>query len=146
MAADMSGVAARFPSAITRDTMFVPLLAADPTFEPVWQEFLADYADELELPLYMALMDLAIHLIAQLARGDTSRFALVFNGVEQWHLRGNEYVREAATIGLLEDLQNENFHGQTRPAEIQPWLGPETQRWWTKVERFWSEGELITDD
>ena len=28
--------------------------------------------------------------------------------IERWHLEGDDYVREAATVGLLEDLQNTN--------------------------------------
>jgi hypothetical protein len=33
--------------------MFTLLLEADPTFEPRWRGFVAEYADELELPLYI---------------------------------------------------------------------------------------------
>jgi hypothetical protein len=135
-------------SAIDREGMLDPLLAADPSFEPTWREFVAEWQSEAEgeLPLYLALGDLARHLIAKLERGETADFAAVFDVVEQWHLRGDAYVREAATVGLLEDLQNTNLHRRTQPGDFEPWLRPESKRWWGKVERFWSDGELLTDD
>jgi hypothetical protein len=128
--------------------MFDSLLVADPSFEPTWHEFVADWGGEgqAELPYYLALADLARHLVVQLERGEARTLSAVFDVVEQWHLRGDAYVREAATIGLLEALQNTNFHCRTRPTDFEPWLRPETRRWWNKVERFWSEGELIRDD
>lgn len=133
--------------AINRERMFEPLLQADPTFDPSWRAFLADYKDEPELPLYLALSDLACHLIAQLDRGETARFDAVFDIVERWCLRGDHYVRVAATVGLLEDLQNGNLYerAQIRPSDFEPWLRPVSKRQWEKVYAFWSRGELITD-
>jgi hypothetical protein len=57
---------------IARSEMFTPLLEADPTFEPRWRGFIAEYADEPELPLYIALGELAKHLIEQQRRGEGS--------------------------------------------------------------------------
>jgi hypothetical protein len=131
---------------ISRERMFEPMLVADPSFTPAWNAFVEEYSDAPELPHYLALADLARHLIGQLARGDTARFPAVFAVVEQWHLHGDPYVREAATVGLLEDLQNGNLHSVTRPEEFLPWLSPVNRRWWDKVERFWSHGERIAED
>lgn len=123
---------------IERATMFGPLLNADPTFEPVWRAFLSEWGQEPELPQYLALAELARHLIAQLDRGDTSRFEAVFTVVERWHLEGEHYVREAATVGLLECLQNTGLHkGRTKPADFLEWLRPESRMWWDRLEQFW---------
>jgi hypothetical protein len=92
------------------------------------------------------LADLAHHLIGQLEAGATNRFEAVFDVVERWHVEGDDYVREAATVGLLEDLQNASLHTATSPDDFVPWLRPETRRWWQKVDAFWSEGKLIADD
>jgi hypothetical protein len=70
----------------------------------------------------------------------------VFAVVERWHVEGDSYVREAATIGLLEDLQNENLHSSTVPKDFEVFLGPESLKWWRKVERLWAEGEIVSDD
>ena len=125
---------------IPRGRMFEPLLEADPGFAPAYAAFLDDYRDEADLPEYLALADLARHLIARLERGDTAGFDAVFDVVERWHIDGDDYVREAASIGLLEDLQNEHLHRSTRPGDFVPWLSPESRKWWSFVERYWSEG------
>jgi hypothetical protein len=129
--------------------MFEPLLAVDPTFMPRWQAFLAEWRDERELPLYLALGELADHLIERLERSDVSDFADVFAVVEAWHLEGDSYVREAATVGLLESIQNQ-LGGQdrryrsangVRAADFERWLFPESKRWWEKLYRFW-DGDI----
>lgn len=130
---------------ITRERMFEPLLAADPSLEPVLTAFVAEWREEREPPLYLALADVARHLVRQLQSGDTGRFDAVFEVIEQWHLHGDSYVREAASVGLLEDLQNLNLHDGTRAADFEPWLRPESRSWWGKVERFWSRGEILKD-
>jgi hypothetical protein len=108
-------------AAITRETMFAPLLEADPSFEPVWTEFLAYWSGE-PLPLYLALSDLGRHLDDQLNTDRTERFPEIFSVVECWHVLGDDYVREAATKGLLESIMPEEAYLY--------WLGPESQKAW----------------
>ena len=131
---------------ITPADMFGPILAADPSFLAAWNEFQHEYGDEPEPLYYLALSALSRHLIGQLENGETSGFNAIFDIVEEWHLWGDRYVREAATIGLLESLQNTNLHRTTTPDRFLPWLRPESRRYWDKVEAFWEKGILITDD
>ena len=131
---------------ITGSTMFDPMLLADPTFAPAWCEFTEEWRDEKHLPLYLALAQLARHLITDLERGDTARFPEIFNVVERWHVEGDSYVREAASIGLLEDLQNTGLHRTTSPENFLRWLGPNSRRWWDKVDVFWRDGTPIRPD
>lgn len=131
---------------IDRAHMFDPLLEADPSFAPQWNAFLADWEDERELPHYLALSDLAHHLVAQLEAGDTQRFKAVFHVVERWHVEGDRDVREAATIGLLEDLQNAHLYRSARPQDFLKWMGPCSRRFWGKVEAFWRDGTPIAED
>jgi hypothetical protein len=126
--------------------MFPILLEADPGFHPVWNEFVAEWRDDPELPLYLALSDLARYLIKRLETGNTASFQAIFLVVERWHVEGDPYVREAASVGLIEGLQNTHLHRSTEPAAFLPWLGPESRRWWKKVEDFWSKGTLLRDD
>jgi hypothetical protein len=123
---------------ITQSDMFALLLKADPTFEPAWREFCDEWRDHSQPPLYLALSALATHLIAQLETRDTASFDAVFDVVERWHVEGDDYVREAATVGLLEDLQNMNLHTSTHPAAFRPWLRHESLLWWEGVEAFWA--------
>lgn len=96
--------------------------------------------------MYLVLSDLARHMAQLLRNGDESELQQIFEFVEQWHLDGDPYVKEAATIGLLEDLQNTGLVGVGMPAQFERFLGPESKRWWVKVEKFWAKGELIRDD
>jgi hypothetical protein len=126
--------------------MFPLLLEVEPAFQPTWDVFLAEWREKGDLPLYLALSDLARHLITRIEINDTARFDAVFDVVERWHLEGDDYVREAASIGLLEGLQNTYLHSVTKPDAFLPWLRPETRRWWEKVDAFWQKGTIIRDD
>jgi hypothetical protein len=123
---------------ITHADMFAPILEADPTFEGAWRAFSDKWRDQVEPPLYLALNALARHLIAQLEAGDTASFDAVFDVVERWHVEGDDYVREAATVGLLEDMQDMKLHASTDPAAFRPWLRQESLLWWQGVEDFWA--------
>lgn len=132
---------------ITRSKMFTPLLEADPSFHQRWQRFLADYGDELELPIYIALGELAEHLVERMRRRDIENFDQVFATVERWHTEGDAYVAEAASIGLLEGLQgilggNKRDRGVygVSDSDFEPYFGTETKKWWDKLDRFW-EGD-----
>jgi hypothetical protein len=122
------------------------MLDACPSFRSEWDRFLLEWSADDEKPLYLALDSLARHLIALLAAGQFDELASAFAVVERWHLEGDEYVREAATVGLLEDLQNPGLHESTTPAEFERFLAPESLKWWAKIERLWTQGELITND
>jgi hypothetical protein len=132
---------------IKKDDMFQPMLDANPALILAWGEFVEKWKDEKDgLPFYLALGDLARHLVDQLKLGRTEEFAPVFAVVERWHCEGDHYVREAATVGLLESIQNIAGHEGLDPAHFEQWFGPETKRWWDKLNLFWSEGKLLTDE
>ncbi|MFA6113116.1 MAG: hypothetical protein WC729_03970 [Sphingomonas sp.] len=138
------------PTLITRSEMFELLLVADPSFRSRWDAFLAEWSEEEEtkedgLPLYLAQDSLAEHLIQRLGAGDTDGFDAVFDVVERWHVEGDAYVSEAASIGLLESLQNQlggddrryKTRKGVRASDFERWLRPETRKWWDKLYRFW---------
>jgi hypothetical protein len=123
---------------ISKDEMMPLLLEACPSFHPQWHKFLDEWRDEAKnLPLYLALTDFARHLIGLLERDDRDSLVKVFAVVERLHVEGDEYVREAASIGLLEDLQNTGLHRRTSPADLRAMLEPESCKWWDMIEAFW---------
>lgn len=128
---------------IDRAGMMEPMLRACPSFQAVWDEFVKEWKDSKELPLYLVLGDLARHIVTMLEHGDTQEFQQIFDVIELWHTKGDPWVQEAATIGLLEDLQNTNLYLSAEPEELREYLGPESLRWWNKVHQFW-EGKLDT--
>jgi len=133
---------------IKREELFTPILEACPSFQLTWDEFVAEWKDDPdEMPQYLALADLARHVIGMLERDDKVGVKAIFDVVERWHLDGDPYVKEAATVGFLEDLQNTGLHeGRTTPDDFVIFLQPETKHWWLKVGEFWDQGKLITDD
>ena len=128
---------------ITQFEMIPLMLSACPSFESKWREFLDHWRDEHEPPLYLALSDLARHLIEMLAHNDVASFPEVFAVVERWHVEGDSFVAEAATVGLLEALQNTNLHQSTDPEQFRSYLLPESSKWWDKLHGFWERGELL---
>jgi hypothetical protein len=140
---DTSGNARPF---ISQRQMGPLLLEACPSFEPQWKEFLAEWAEEGGLPMYLLFGDFARHLSGLLLRGDDQCLRRVFDVVERFIVEGDAYVSEAAIVGILEDLQNGNLHFGTRPEQYLPFLLPQSRCWWFKVEAFWKEGKLLIDD
>lgn len=121
---------------ILKEQMFEPMLEACPSFVPEWTAFCSDFQAEIKdgFPCeYIALAALARHLRALHESGTTGEFHAVFEVVERWHCEGEHYVKEAATVGLLEDLQNDEARGEV----FKPWLLPESKKWWDRLIRFW---------
>ena len=58
---------------------------------------------------------------------------------------GDSYVKEAATTGLIEDLQNENLVGEGISKRIESYLLPESKSSWNKVNKFWESGTSTKD-
>ena len=126
--------------------MIQPLLEAAPDFEATWREFESEWRGEAEgPPVYLLLGELARYISQQLELGNENELVRIFAVVEHWHTQGDKYVREAASVGLLEDLQNTNVVAESTPASCLKYLGPESLRWWRKVEAFWEKGELLSD-
>ncbi len=130
---------------ITKDQMIPCLVAVHPAFDATWQQFCAEWRDEATtatdgLPIYSVLSDLSRHLIELLERGDDAALRAVFEVVKSWHVDGEHYVREAATIGLLEDLQKPSFHSTTKPEQFERFLGTESAKGWRNLYRFWGDG------
>ena len=55
---------------------------------------------------YNALGNFARHLLDLYQRHQTDSFPAVTHVIERLHIEGDQYVGEAATIGLLEGIQN----------------------------------------
>ena len=129
---------------ITKPEMMRLMLTVCPSFDGKWRAFLDYWRDKGDPPLYLALSDLARHLIDMLARGDVASFPAVFSVVERWHVEGVPYVVEAASVGLLEDLQNTGYHTSTEPEQFRQYLLPESAKWWDKLYEFWEHEKPLS--
>ncbi|TIS75801.1 MAG: hypothetical protein E5W94_20055 [Mesorhizobium sp.] len=97
---------------------------------------MAKWSDEADPPLDLALSSLAEHVLDCLEAERTERFDAIFAVVERWHTDGDAYVSEAASIGLLESLQNLSGGSDRKTVTVERWLGPESKRWCGKLDRF----------
>ncbi len=128
---------------IVKDDMMGVLLDACPSFQPSWEAWLAEWAESADdPPLYLALAEFARHLIGMLERSVTVSFPAIFAAVERLQLDGEHFVREAAIVGLLEDLQNLNLHTATEPEQFRPFLGPKSAAAWDELYGFWHQVHL----
>jgi len=124
-----------------RESEVMPLLrAACPSFEERWRAHVTSNIYEEGL-LYLDLAELARHLVELMQADTTTEFPAVFEVIERLHLDGNGAVKEAATIGLLEDLQNLAEQADLDVDRFAAFLKPESSKWWAEVAAFW-RGEI----
>lgn len=65
-------------------------------------------------------------------------FPAVFGVVELLHKNGNDEVKEAATIGLLEDIQIASENNNINPNVFKSYLKEESLIWWNNLDDFWN--------
>ena len=107
------------------------LVNACPSFADKWEQHKLEYHDEDAYLPYAALGELGNHLIESHEKGEVKELTDVFAVLERLHVEGDEYVREAATIGLLESLLGCD-------PEILKFLLPESAKWWEQLNLFWN--------
>lgn len=106
--------------------MLPMLVKACPTFADKWEIHKQEYHDEENFLPYIALMEFNSHLIELYKTGITEEFPEIFTIVERLHTDGEHYVREAATIGLLEGIQNQLGNAGRDPEVFREYLLPVT--------------------
>ena len=120
---------------ITKELVIPLLLSACPSFSKRWEEHRAFYEDE-EL-LYIDLGEFAHHLVELQKKNRTSEFPGVFDIIERMHLEGDDYVKDAATIGMLEGIQNVAGNLGVEPGIFEKYLKPVSAKRWRQVNDFW---------
>jgi hypothetical protein len=120
---------------ITKEKVMPLLLNACPSFTEKWQKHLAYW--ENANSLYHDLAEFNGHLFELFINNLIGEFSAVFEVVEKLHLEGDDYVKEAATIGLLEGIQNLAGNSGVNSEEFRQYLKPETAKWWQQLNDFW---------
>jgi hypothetical protein len=121
---------------ITKEQVMQLLLESCPSFSDRWEEQRVFYKDE-EL-LYVDLGEFARHLVELQRTHTTEEFPAVFDVIERLHLEGDPYVKEAATIGALEGIQNVAGNTGVDPNEFVQFMQPESAKWWRQLNDFWN--------
>jgi hypothetical protein len=122
------------------------VLQACPSFSTVWSSLQHDdlHVDEDGNRLHYAdAAEVARHLVARFQAGAWDELRACFHVIERLHLEGDPYVRELATIGYLEDIQNAAEREQIvgGATAFVPFLGVESARWWRGLSGFWAGEE-----
>ena len=107
---------------------------------PMLTEACPSFRTDEEL-LYLALGDLARHLLELHQQRRTECFPAVSRVIERLHVEGDHSVREAATIGLLGAIQNVWGNRGVDAELFGTHLLPESRKWWNELNAFW-RGEI----
>lgn len=94
-------------------------------------------AEDREL-LYVMLGDFAHHLLQLHRQHQVEVFPAIARVIERLHVEGDQYVREATTIGLLEGIQNVWGNEGTDPELFVQHLLPVSVKWWKSLNDFWN--------
>ena len=113
---------------ITKEQVMALVLEACPSFRETWNR-----SEDQEL-LYIVMGDLARHLLALHQVGRRGEFGPFCELLERLHNEGDGEVRNLATIGILESIQNMWEH----PEEFRAFLLPESKKWWKELNDFWA--------
>lgn len=119
---------------ITIEQTFPLLLEACPSFQDAYRKSVAAWGADLP---YLKLGDLARHLLELYQQGKTAEIETVAEVIERLHCKGDQRVREAVTIGLLEGIQNVWRSNGVDPELFYPFLRAESRRWWQSLDLFW---------
>lgn len=111
------------------------IVEACPSFRPAWEAHLLEHGNDL---LYVAAGELANHLLLLHRAGESSTFPALAAAIERLHIDGSAWVKEFATIGILEAVQNVWGKADADPEILAGHLGPESLRWWHGLNNFWS--------
>lgn len=115
------------------------LLKACPSYKTRWEEYVQDnYDTGEENLLYIDLSDFSGHIVYLYQQNKIDEFPAVFEVIELLHTSGDDYVKEAATIGLLEDIQNHLLINNIDTNVFKQFLKKESLKWWNNLNDFWS--------
>lgn len=117
---------------------FMPaFLVACPSIEPAWLEHLAFWGDVQQRGVFNDAAVVAHHLVYSVERGELSEFPAVFALLERCLVEGDENVREFATLGVIEGIQNIASHRSFGPMVFYDWLGTKSRVAWDELCVSW---------
>jgi len=96
--------------------------------------------DEYELP-YVVAGYFTSFILQAFKDGDRETYLSGLDFIERLHLDDSDRVRNLATVGFLESIQN-TWSRELLDANI-PFndLGEESKKWWIRLNRFW-DGDI----
>jgi len=133
---------------IDKFEMMELLVNACPSYQSRWRDYFAsEYGNGEQRLVYIDIFDFNDHIVSLYKKNLTDEFNEVFRVIELLHNNGDDYVKEAATIGILEGIQNLSGNTGLDPEVFVKYLHPTSKIWWDKLNRFWSgDTKALRDD
>lgn len=124
---------------IQKEQVMDMILNSYPSYKVRYSNYLKEnYEHGEERLLYVDIFDLINHLIERYQKKYLEELEKLFDCIEELHLNGDDYVKEWATIGFLEDLQNKLLQENIEFKEFEIYLRSESRIWWNHLLDFWN--------
>lgn len=98
-------------------------------------DFIIDNTDE-GLP-YCVAGGFARYLLETYRHSDMETLYRAGEFIEELHADENAKIRELATVGYLEGIQNVWGNNEMDPEQAVQFLGSVSRKWWDRLNRFW---------
>jgi len=117
------------------------VLEACPSFKRKWTIERAGTIDERlnDCLLYVDLGELSMHLIQLHQMKQVDEYPAVFTLIERFLSEGDDYVKEAVTVGLFESLRNLAENHQVDLRILESFLHTDSLQWWKRISDFLSK-------
>ncbi|MCM3175437.1 hypothetical protein [Paenibacillus sp. MER 99-2] len=124
---------------IDKEQVMDMLLNACPSYNKRYEKYVKEnYTTDEDKLIYLDISDFLEHVIECYQNKQTNEFDKVFEAIEELHINGNSFVKELATIGGLETLQNKLEHKNVEYGEFEKYLRSESKIWWNNLIDFWN--------
>lgn len=118
------------------------LAATAPAVALILGDFREEWAsEEGPPPWYIAMGELAYHLVESYERGATEAFPQLFEAIEELLETVDSEVDQLIAVGLFEALQTISSHRSFSSAVFEQWLGPRSRRAWNESDAGMGEVE-----
>lgn len=118
------------------------LVDSCPSFGPLWAAHLTEWGNDI---LYIAASEFADHLLVMYRAGDEASFQSVALAIERLHIEGLPWVKDFATVGVLEGIQNVWANRGENPEHFGAHLLPTSRHAWDALNVAWSSKKLDGD-
>jgi hypothetical protein len=120
---------------INKDDVIPIIIESCPSFQDIYNN-----SDNKEL-LYVVMGELARHMLDIIMSKDYKRIDDICLAIEEFHVNGDQYVKELATIGILEGIQNVwgNNNREFEINKLTTYLRPVSLNYWNSLNKFWNQ-------
>jgi len=129
---------------LTVDELVPEFLARCPGLKSDWDRHLEFWGDE-ERGTFNDMAVIAHYLVACYEQQQLNEFPAAFSLLERCFADGDDQAKEAATIGIIEDIQNISSNREFGPQVFESWLGPQTKKAWDQLAAAWRDVSDMAD-